>query len=99
MTIRLIAKGPLKSVKRAASRYGVAARCRNYGGQINPPYLGQRNEVSCEAPCTAAIKVNHWYAERATTKRGRGNTPGTLLYFDVRQCATLGGASRRRRKR
>jgi hypothetical protein len=99
MTIRLIAKGPIKSVKRAAARHGVPVKCRNYGGQINPPYRGQRNEVACDAPCTSSTKVHHWYGERSSTKRGRGHTPGTLLYFTAQQCTTFGGAGRRRRKR
>lgn len=94
MTIRLFAKGPLKSVKRAAARYGIPVKCVNYGGRINPP--SQRNEVICSAPCTAGTRVRHWFNELSTVKRGRGNTPGTLLNFVTEGCATLGGAHRRR---
>jgi hypothetical protein len=92
--ISLIAKGPLKSVRRAAQRHGIHLEsCRVVSSKFG--------DLQCYAPCS--MKVNHkvveWYTARAHAKTGRGYPPGTLLYHGA-FCETknLGKRARKRHR-
>lgn len=92
--ISLIAKGPIKNVRRAASRHGIATQsCRVVG-------TGKFGDVQCYASCSPSMnrKIVDWFSEKAGAKNGRGFPPGTLLYHGA-MCAASGLGRRRTRRR
>jgi hypothetical protein len=89
-SISVIAKGPAKNVKRAASRHGVTmSACRAVGG-----------DVQCYTSCSAEPGIAEWFSERGRVKQGRGFAPGTLLYYSG-SCGgrELGKRSKRSKRR
>ena len=95
--IRLIVKGPLKTAKRAAARHGVPVRCHTEESRRRV------KDTVCDAPCNSYSKLVDWYAEtpsgRKLKLRAFAKHPdGSLLFFNPKDCAMLGGSRRRRRR-
>jgi hypothetical protein len=91
--VSLIIKGPKKSAKRAASRYGVPmASCVSHG-----------QDVQCFVACTPSTRdrLDKWFTSgrrnRSTTRTW--NPPGTLLYVGGSCLSALDGARPRRKLR
>ena len=76
-SLNLHIHGPMKSAKRAASRYGIP---------VHHCSTDKRGNVLCHAPCKPGVtnRVVSWYGERSRTKAGRGYPPGTLTFYSGR---------------
>jgi hypothetical protein len=102
MSVNLIIKGPAKSAKRAAARYGVPLR-------VDRRKLRGSSDIIAFAPCSAERSIMTWFKQGETKRAGRGYAPGSLLHYNA-FCAgegermpfkksDLSGARRRRGRR
>jgi hypothetical protein len=87
---RVTVKGTKKNATRAAQRYGIALR--------NCKKLSRGREVACDAPCNKWRAIGKWYMEKTPRggRPGRGNPPGTLLFYSGCQKPARGWAPRPR---